>query len=66
MASRSESISKRFGDAVALDDVTLEVPDGSLTALLGPSGGGKSTLLRIIAGLEVARRGHRARSTART
>jgi sulfate/thiosulfate transport system ATP-binding protein len=32
--------------------VSLEIPDGSLTALLGPSGGGKSTLLRIIAGLE--------------
>jgi sulfate transport system ATP-binding protein len=37
---------------VALDDVSLEVRDGSLTALLGPSGGGKSTLLRVIAGLE--------------
>jgi sulfate transport system ATP-binding protein len=49
-----ESISKRFGDAVALDDVSLEVPSGSLTALLGPSGGGKSTLLRIIAGLDTA------------
>ena len=47
-----ESISKKFGDAVALDDVSLEVPTGSLTALLGPSGGGKSTLLRIIAGLD--------------
>ena len=53
MAITIRSVSKRFGDAVALDDVSLEVPDGSLTALLGPSGGGKSTLLRVVAGLEV-------------
>jgi sulfate/thiosulfate transport system ATP-binding protein len=47
-----ESVSKRFDDFVALEDVSLNVPPGSLTALLGPSGGGKSTLLRVIAGLE--------------
>jgi sulfate/thiosulfate transport system ATP-binding protein len=52
MAIEARNITKRFGDFVALDDVSVEVPAGSLTALLGPSGGGKSTLLRIIAGLE--------------
>jgi sulfate transport system ATP-binding protein len=47
-------VSKRFGDFVALDDVNVTLPTGQLTALLGPSGGGKSTLLRIIAGLDSA------------
>jgi sulfate transport system ATP-binding protein len=45
-------VTKRFGDFVALDDVSVSLPTGQLTALLGPSGGGKSTLLRIIAGLD--------------
>ncbi len=48
------NLNKRFGDFVALDNVSVSIPTGQLTALLGPSGGGKSTLLRIIAGLERA------------
>ncbi len=52
MKIEAREVEKRFGDFTALDSVTLEVPEGSLTALLGPSGSGKSTLLRIIAGLE--------------
>jgi len=47
-------VGKRFGSFVALDDVSVDIPSGQLLALLGPSGGGKSTLLRIIAGLERA------------
>src|SRR5918997_2656699 len=52
MGIRVRNLRKRFADFAALDDISLEVPDGSLTALLGPSGSGKSTLLRVIAGLE--------------
>ena len=48
----ARAIVKRFGDFTALDGVSVDVPTGSLTALLGPSGSGKSTLLRVIAGLE--------------
>jgi sulfate transport system ATP-binding protein len=52
MAIDVRNVSKSFNGFQALEDVSLSVPDGSLTALLGPSGGGKSTLLRVIAGLE--------------
>ncbi len=57
MSIEVRGVNKRFGDFVALDDVSVSIPTGQLTALLGPSGGGKSTLLRIIAGLESADEG---------
>ena len=54
MSIRISHVNKSYGDFTALDDITVDLPTGHLTALLGPSGGGKSTLLRIIAGLETA------------
>jgi len=57
MSIEITNVGKRFGGFIALDDVSVTIPSGSLTALLGPSGGGKSTLLRIIAGLEQADEG---------
>jgi len=52
MAISVRHVSKSFGTFAAVHDVSVDIPSGTLTALLGPSGGGKSTLLRIIAGLE--------------
>jgi sulfate transport system ATP-binding protein len=47
------NVSKHFGGAhPAIDDASITIADGELVALLGPSGGGKTTLLRVIAGLE--------------
>lgn len=54
MSIQVQNIHKRFGQFVALNDITLDFPSGELVALLGPSGCGKTTLLRIIAGLEQA------------
>ena len=46
------SISKRFGETIPADDVSLSIERGEFFTFLGPSGSGKSTLLRIVAGLE--------------
>ncbi len=53
MAIAVRNVSKNFGSFVALESVSFNVPPGHLVALLGPSGGGKTTMLRIIAGLEM-------------
>lgn len=50
-------IRKRFGSQTVLRGINLTVQPGAITAVLGPSGGGKSTLLRIIAGFETADEG---------
>ena len=47
-----ERVTKRFGDFVAVNDLSLDVYAGEFFALLGPSGCGKTTLMRMLAGFE--------------
>jgi len=54
---RIESVTKKFGDFVAVDDVSIDILKGELFALLGGSGCGKTTLLRMLAGFETPTRG---------
>src|SRR5579862_9144385 len=53
MSIELRNVTKTFGDTVAVNDINFTVKEGELMALLGPSGGGKTTVLRMIAGLEV-------------
>jgi sulfate transport system ATP-binding protein len=53
MSIELKNVSKRFGEVAAVDNVSFSVKEGELVALLGPSGGGKTTVLRMIAGLEM-------------
>lgn len=55
---RLENVTKKFGKIVAVDNINLDIKDREFFILLGPSGGGKSTILNIIAGLEPATSGH--------
>ena len=57
---------KRFGDVVALDDVSFDVRAGELFGFIGPDGAGKTTLFRILATLLAAGRGHRDACSAST
>ncbi len=52
-----KQVSKRFGEKVALDKVTLSIPEGKIFGLLGPNGAGKSTLIRIINRITLASEG---------
>ena len=48
-----QDVRKQYGDHVALDGVSVEVPEGSIFGLLGPNGAGKTTMIRMVAGITV-------------
>ncbi|WP_299372870.1 ABC transporter ATP-binding protein [uncultured Tateyamaria sp.] len=52
-----KNLSKSFGDQVGVEDISMTIPDGAFVVLLGPTGAGKTTTLRLISGLEKADRG---------
>jgi NitT/TauT family transport system ATP-binding protein len=54
---RIQHLSKRFRDLVAIDDVSIEIEEGTFFAIVGPSGCGKTTMLRILGGLETVTSG---------
>ncbi len=51
-------VSRCFGDVVAVDDVSIKIPEGEFFSMLGPSGSGKTTCLRLVAGFEQPSNGH--------
>lgn len=57
MSIKFKNVTKRFGDARVVDDLSLEIEDGEFVVLLGPSGCGKTTTLRMLAGLETVTTG---------
>src|SRR5213593_3225537 len=57
MSIELKNVTKKFGEVSAVNNVSFTVNEGELMALLGPSGGGKTTVLRMIAGLEVPTEG---------
>src|SRR5258707_7811382 len=57
MSIELRNVTKKFGEVAAVNNVSFSVKEGELMALLGPSGGGKTTVLRMIAGLEVPTEG---------